>query len=225
MRIWHISDTHGYHNLLSIPKYVDTVIHSGDASNYRDVIRNEIEMYNFIQWYSGIDIPNKIYVAGNHDSSIEAGRFNKQYFADKGIIYLQDDEVTIVGVKFYGSPYTPFFNDWCFMIQRHKIAKKWNEIPQDTNVLITHGAPKGILDLTENREHELEQCGDKSLLNRIGTLDKLKMVLFGHIHDCGDTVSNGGILIRDGITYSNGSVVKDGHFGKLYHNGNTFNIF
>ena len=70
MRIWHISDTHTYHDLLKIPSGIDTVIHSGDCSNPRDPYNNEPEVREFIDWYKELPIKNKIYVAGNHDLSL-----------------------------------------------------------------------------------------------------------------------------------------------------------
>jgi 3',5'-cyclic AMP phosphodiesterase CpdA len=71
MKIWHISDTHSNQALLKIPAGIDVVIHSGDATNYRDPYRNEPEMRAFIDWFASLPIPNKVFVAGNHDTSIE----------------------------------------------------------------------------------------------------------------------------------------------------------
>ena len=71
MKIWHISDTHGYHDLLEIPEGIDMVIHSGDCSNPRDPYNNEPEVRGFIDWFSSLDIKYKVYVAGNHDTSLK----------------------------------------------------------------------------------------------------------------------------------------------------------
>ena len=48
MKIWHISDTHTFHNLLEIPENIDMVIHSGDATNPKEPYSNKVEMENFI---------------------------------------------------------------------------------------------------------------------------------------------------------------------------------
>jgi Icc-related predicted phosphoesterase len=220
MKIWHISDAHGYHNLLTIPE-ADMVVFSGDCSNYFDSARNAVEVGEFTEWFSALPIKHRLLVAGNHDTSIERRLITKQDFEQMGIIYLENEAVTIEGINFYGTPITPQFNQWAFMRARHKMDVVWNAVPEDTDVLISHGPPKGILDLTESMQHKLEQVGCKNMANRIEKLN-LKYVLFGHIHDC-EGCKNGGVMIRDGVTYSNGSVVKDGHFGFLTSNGNILN--
>ena len=76
MKILHISDTHGFHNLLTIPKDIDMVIHSGDSTNYKDLYKNEVELQDFIYWYSRVKVKYKILIAGNHDITLEKNLFN-----------------------------------------------------------------------------------------------------------------------------------------------------
>jgi len=73
MKILHISDTHGYHGTFPESRFesMDVVVHSGDCSNYRDSYRNSNEVLDFIEWYKNVPVKHKIYVAGNHDTSIE----------------------------------------------------------------------------------------------------------------------------------------------------------
>ena len=156
MKIWHISDTHTYHGLLKVPNGIDMVIHSGDCSNPRDPYNNEPEVREFIHWYKSLPIKHKIYVAGNHDTSIEKGLVTKKDFADYNITYLENDYVTIEGVKIFGSPYTPNFGNWSFMKDRNKLDRFWRDAIHDgTDIVVTHGPPKGILDKSENRDHQL----------------------------------------------------------------------
>lgn len=201
------------------------VIHSGDCSNPRDPYNNEPEVRGFIDWYKELPIKHKIYVAGNHDSSIEKGLVTKKDFADNGIIYLENDYTVIGGIKIFGSPYTPNFGNWSFMKERHKLERLWRDaIPDNTDILVTHGPPKGILDKSENRDHQLECCGDKSLLNRILEVNP-SYHLFGHIHNNGSII-NAGIqkLSNYDTWFSNGSVVTDRKFGILTSNGNIISI-
>ena len=107
MRIWHISDTHTYHDLLTIPEGIDMVIHSGDCSNPRDPYNNEPEVRDFINWYKELPIEHKIYVAGNHDTSIEKRLVTKIDFSGYNIHYLENDYIDIDGIKIFGSPHTP----------------------------------------------------------------------------------------------------------------------
>ena len=226
MKIWHISDTHGSHKDLRIPEGIDVVIHSGDCSNYRDPFNNESEVREFIDWFSDIDIPKKIYVAGNHDTSIEKGLVTAKAFTDKGIIYLENESVIVDGIKVFGSPHTPQFGQWAFMKARNKLDRLWSlAIEEDVDIIITHGPPKGILDLAEDRNGVMEFCGDKSLLNRVKEV-KPRLVLFGHIHNSRNGIQNTGIRkINDLETvFSNAAAVTDGLRGILTSNGNVIEI-
>lgn len=223
MRIWHISDTHSYHDLLEIPKNIDVVIHSGDASNARNEYINENEFRKFLTWFDSINIKHKIYVAGNHDTSIEKGLITKDNF--NNIHYLENEHIIIDGFKFFGSPHCPNFGNWAFMKARHKIFKVWENIDLDTDVVITHTPPKTVLDLSYDRLHKLEFCGCGALYKKIVNHIKPKLHLFGHIHNCEGIVNSGTKKLGDlEIIFSNGSVVTDGKFGKLSSNGNIFEL-
>ena len=224
MKIWHISDTHTYHGLLDIPNNIDMVIFSGDCSNPRDPYLNKPEVEDFLAWYESLPIKYKIFVAGNHDTSIERGLIHKLDFASKGIIYLENNYTEIEGLKIWGSPITPTFGDWAFMKARHKTHELWQQIPNDTDIVIIHGPPVNVLDLSYNRLNQLEFCGDKALKKRLIDINP-KLVCFGHVHNCDDIINAGTmkLSIRDTI-YSNGSVVTDGKFGKLSSNGNVFEL-
>ena len=225
MKIWHISDTHGYHDLLKVPDGIDMVIHSGDCSNPRDPYNNEPEVREFIQWYKMLPIEHKIYVAGNHDTSIEKGLVKKIDFSGYNIHYLENDYIDIDGIKIFGSPNTPNFGNWAFMKDRTKLERHWRSaIHEQCDIIVTHGPPKGILDKAEDRDHNLECCGDKSLLNRILEIQPT-YALFGHIHNNGDII-NAGIqkLSNYDTWFSNGSVITDRKFGILTSNGNILTI-
>ena len=217
--------THTYHNMLTIPKSIDIVLFSGDCSNPPESYRNEPEVREFIKWYSKLNIKYKIFVAGNHDTSIERGLVRKEDFLKEGIIYLKNDFEIIEGLKIWGSPFTPTFgNGWSFNKDRSKIGMIWDTIPEDTDIIVTHGPPKGILDISENRKGNLEFCGDTALRKRILKINP-KLVCFGHIHNCKDITNQGYIKLSDENTiYSNGSIVTDGKFGQINNNGNIFEL-
>lgn len=225
MKIWHIGDTHTYHDLLKIPNGIDMVIHSGDCSNPRDPYNNESEVREFINWFKSLPIKYKIYVAGNHDTSIEKKLVTKKDFEDYNIIYLENEYVEIEGLKIFGSPHTPQFGNWAFMKSREKLERFWrNAIHEQADIVITHGPPKGVLDKSYHKSGRMEACGDRSLLNRMFEL-KPKLCLFGHIHNCEDIINAGTLKFSNYETiFSNGSVVTDGKFGKLTSNGNIFEL-
>lgn len=229
MRILHISDTHGFHSKFPEEKFknIDVVIHSGDCSNYKDAYRNALEVADFIEWYKDVPVKYKIYVAGNHDTSIERKRITKEDFEVNGIIYLEDSFVNINGIKFYGTPITPTFGEWAFMKSREKTNLVWQAIPEDTGVLIVHGPPKGIRDLSYDRNGKLEFCGDNALMKRcIALQNTLKLVCFGHIHNM-DGVYNQGIssFSMTETVFSNAACVDDGRFDRgLTSFGNVFEV-
>ena len=223
MKIWHISDTHTWHDMLTVPVDIDVVVFSGDCSNPRNPYENEPEVRDFLKWFSGLEIPHKIMIAGNHDSSIERGLVDKKTIEALGIHYLFNSSVTISGVNFWGSPYTPTFGQWSFNMSRAKLDRVWQTIPENTDVVIIHGPPQGILDLARDREGDLEMCGCSALTKSMARIQP-KAMLFGHIHNSRCGILNQGILKRYDTIFSNASCVTDGKFGRLSSNGNKITI-
>ena len=221
MNIWHISDTHSYHNLLRIPSDIDMVIHSGDSTNYFDYFRNQPEFEKFIEWFSQLPIKYKVLIAGNHDAWAM-----KKYNVDKvkklGIIYLEHEFGYIEGKLIFGSPYTPTFENWHFMKDRSKLHRYWEELSTGIDILVTHGPPKFMLDLSYSQNHQPEYCGDNALFKKVLEIEP-QFHLFGHIHNSEDCYNEGIRKFRD-ITFINSSVVTDGKFGELSSNGNIFKI-
>jgi len=213
MNILGISDTHGFHKEFNFSdfKNIDMIIDAGDFSNHKSPAFNQAEVVDFLVWYSNLPIKYKILIAGNHDTSIEAKLVRpKEDFKD--IIYLEHESITVEGINIFGSPYTPSFGGWSFMKQRGKLDPYWAEIPDNTDILITHGPPKGILDLSYNREDVLEYCGDKELLNHVYRV-RPKHMIFGHIHNYKDCHNKGSRTVHDIKTqFHNVSCVTDRKF-------------
>ncbi len=226
MKILHISDTHSYHDLLVLPQDINMVIHSGDFSNYYNVERNEPEALNFIHWFGKLPVQHKILIAGNHDAyAFHYTKQLKEWCEHYNIHYLENDYVTIEGIKIFGSPNTPTFSNWYFMKARDQMHDLWDKVDEDTDIFVVHGPPKGILDLSYNREGTLEYCGCAALKKHILLRIKPKLCLFGHIHN-NDNIINAGTLKLSAFDtiFSNGSVVTDRKFGQLSSNGNILEI-
>lgn len=208
--------THGFHEQIPLERFdgVDVAIHSGDCSNCKDVANNKLEVFAFLEWYMNIPVKHKIYVAGNHDTSIEKRMFTKENFSDRGIVYLEHNSITISNLHFFGSPYTPTFGEWSFMKDRNKINKFWEAMPKNIDVLITHGPAKGVRDLSEDYDGSLKQCGDSSLMKWIFK-NQPKAHLFGHIHNM-DEIRNQGVSTysKSPTIFSNAACVDDGRFDK-----------
>lgn len=218
MKIQAFGCTHGFHENIKIEEGIDMLIHTGDASNYRDPSFNSSEMLNFLDWYEAQDVKYKLFVAGNHDTSIEKRLITSDDMKARGIIYLENTEIIIEGIKIFGSPYTPNFCNWAFMKDRSKLDKVWKQVTEGTDIIISHGPPRFILDLTENRDGSWDVCGDISLLKNCERV-KPKHVFFSHIHDRG-YIKNRGTKIQEGVQYHNVNCVEDGKFDKgLQSNG------
>mgnify|MGYP006293485631 FL=1 len=181
MKLIVISDTHGQHRSLEIPDG-DVLIHAGDLTRHGTLG----DVRDFNNFLGTLPHPHKIVIAGNHDFCFEKDRKACEEILTN-CIYLQDQEVVIDGVKFYGSPWQPWFYDWAFNLQRGpEIRAKWELIPEDTDVLITHGPPHGIGDLTAQGDH----AGCQDLLEVIEEI-KPKLHIFGHIHEGYGITSSG----------------------------------
>nr|WP_231615619.1 metallophosphoesterase [Novipirellula artificiosorum] len=156
-KIWFISDTHNEHLGLQVPE-VDLVIHCGDESTHGNAWMNEPEARRFFDWYSALGIATKVFVPGNHSTAVEQGLIRAEEYP--GVRFLVHESMQWNGLKLFGSPYTPRFHDWAYMKKRGQLDLAWQSVPDDVDILITHGPPKGVLDITHDIESkELVQVG------------------------------------------------------------------
>lgn len=194
MKIVCISDIHNYHKKIDMPEG-DVVVCTGDVSSRG--FKHELQ--NFIKWYGNLPYKRKVLVCGNHDVGAEKD-FPKEFkiwCRDAGIDYLENSEVVIDGLKFYGSPVTPRFGyGWAWNVDRDRIGVYWDNIPEDTDILLTHGPPYSILDYTFYGQ---ENVGCEALLERVFEV-RPKLHVFGHIHE------EYGKKIVDGIRFVNASI-------------------
>ena len=213
LRIVAISDTHEQHEQIVLPEG-DLLICAGDISfNGRPPA---ITAFN--RWFAAQPHRFKILIAGNHDFLFEQNNTMARRLLAEEIIYLEDSgcaldvaravrrrggspandsrvndsrviEPTSL-LKFWGSPITPWFFNWAF--NRHRgepIRRHWDKVPGDTDILITHGPPAGILDRNCAGEHT--GCEDLRLaVERI----KPRLHVFGHIHEAYGVEERGGTL-------------------------------
>ncbi|EGD73264.1 metallophosphoesterase domain-containing protein 1 [Salpingoeca rosetta] len=192
-----ISDTHCRAAEIEAMPKGDVLIHAGDFTSLGRTKQVDV----FSEFLKGLDFQHKIVIAGNHDlcfdddyealskrfgvptAELEAGREALNHCT-----YLLDSSVEIQGVKFYGSPWQPWFFDWAFNLERgDPCTAKWQEIPDDTDVLITHGPPVGHGDLCTSGQ----RAGCVDLLREIQTRVKPKLHVFGHIHEGYGTTTDG----------------------------------
>jgi len=175
MKIVCFSDTHGFHQYVTIP-HGDLLLFGGDMCRYSTI--NEVKSFN--NWLGTLGYPPEriVVIAGNHDSPFEDDASNARRFMTN-CVYLEDSGYSIDGLNVWGSPWQPFFCNWAFNLgTQEELAEKWALIPERTDILITHGPSYQYGDKTARGE----RVGCKELSKAIERV-KPKMHLFGHIHE------------------------------------------
>jgi len=193
----------------------DILIHAGDCTN----VGKPHEVTNFVHWFQNLKgFDTKIFIAGNHDFAFEKvnqphhkGDFewfnnlmNEENLSQSDVVYLQDNEFVIESpefskpLKIYGSPWQPEFYNWAFNLPRNgwELELKWKDIPEDTDILITHGPPHGIRDFTPANL----QVGCEILRFHVENRIKPSIHVFGHIHQAYGAVQ------QDETMYVNASI-------------------
>ncbi|MBO6851774.1 MAG: metallophosphatase domain-containing protein [Marinobacter sp.] len=176
MRLVCISDTHSMHRQIDVPEG-DILIHSGDCLG----VGTLEELEDLDNWFAEQPHAHKILIAGNHDWCFQDEPQDARALV-RHAYYLQDTGLELAGLKFWGSPWTPLFFNWAFNLDRGPaMAERWSRIPRDTDVLITHGPPAGILD-TVPAGNGFLSVGCDDLADTVESLN-LRLHIFGHIHE------------------------------------------
>ena len=206
MRIICLSDTHGLHNKMwhDLPEG-DILLHSGDCTN----VGKEHQIKEFIDWFRGLKgYKKKVFCAGNHDFGFQVCQYDswlqtlvdEKTLASDDCIYLLDQEYILENdefsrpLKIYGSPWQPWFYDWAFNLPREgdELREKWAQIPDDTDILITHGPPFKVRDFVR-KGYSVEYVGCELLTPRVAEIKPL-IHLFGHIHQAYGVETNNDIV-------------------------------
>lgn len=189
MKILHISDTHGYHCFMQSLPPADVLVHSGDFT----FGGSEEEALDFLNWFLDQPYRHKVLIAGNHDDCLYDSEIEG---LDPNCHYLCYSQVEIDGVKFFGLPM--FVEDDINGLYEKEISK----IPADTDVLVSHQPPKGILDYDDGIHY-----GSTGLRAQVEEI-KPHLHLFGHIHKAH------GIYEGEHTTFVNSAVI-DENYAKL----------
>ena len=200
MKIVAISDTHYKHLEVRVPDG-DVLVVAGDFMHRGDIE----DIPPFREWLIAMPHDKIIVIAGNHDWAFENDPSRSKHLLcssfSRRVTYLQDEAYTYEGVKFYGTPWQPDFFNWAFNLPRgEELKAKWDLIPDDTNVLITHGPPAGIMD---SNMHD-PRFGCEELLKRVMEI-KPDVHIFGHAH------AAHGYVARDGIKFYNVAVCDEAY--------------
>lgn len=206
VRVVCISDTHSRHDaLLREPGLLppgDILVHAGDFTT----TGTKPQMENFRDFLKTVPYAHKVVVGGNHDITLheeyyeETGeeRFHKNrpdgpYFAaqmrrmflnlrtEANVHYLENEAVELMGVMFWATPWTPEYGGWAFNYEPEGdfCRELYSTIPAHTDVLITHGPPAGVGDLTIKGV----RAGCPVLLEEVRSRIRPRVHVFGHIHE------------------------------------------
>jgi len=194
-----LSDSHGLHN--KIPKEwlpdTDWILHPGDVSSMGTID----QISDFVNWFSTVgNYKFRCFIAGNHDWLFQRNPYVAKSLIPTNVTYLENSEVIIDGIKIYGVPQQPEFYQWAFNVQRGYMHNYWSKVPDDVQILLSHGPPAGILDMTL----EGDSCGCTEMLQRLPELKELKLIVCGHIHEArgifegadGQKIVNASVLNR-----------------------------
>ncbi len=177
-----LSDTHGMHGQMTHPvPDGDLLIHAGDFCG-----RGRMEeVKEFAAWMGALPHRHKLVTPGNHDLPVEhQEKACRRLFETHGIQLLIGDAVEAGGLRIFGAPYTPRFLNWHFMRDRGApIREEWKAIPDDADVVITHGPAYGHGDRAPSwMGQPPSNVGCFELLARLRDV-KPKLHIFGHIHE------------------------------------------
>lgn len=185
IRLVCISDTHGW--TPDVPDG-DILIHAGDMS----ARGHRLEIQAQLDWLASLPHKHKVVVAGNHDLELDPALPRRRNadpdlpprgpggFKLHDLHYLDNASVELsVGgrvVRVFGAPNIPRIGPFGFQYPRTE--DRWaGVIPDNTDVVVTHGPPQGFLDEVRGRP-----CGCASLAREIRRV-RPQVHVFGHIHE------------------------------------------
>lgn len=186
-----VSDTHN--SQCDLPAG-DVLIHAGDLTQSG----SREELQTALNWLQRQPHPVKIVIAGNHDLLLDASLTNNNNDDDEddeaaaaaqrprdrlhwgGIVYLQHADTVITcpngrRLRVYGSPCSARHGNWAFQYPRAEADKTWRgTVPDDVDILITHGPPRAHLDTL--------RLGCPALLDELWRV-RPRLHVFGHVHE------------------------------------------
>jgi Icc-related predicted phosphoesterase len=206
-----ISDTHNSHNSLldKIPEKGHVLIHCGDSTN--DGTLEELNQFNMFLGYMRSRFEYIVVIAGNHDYGLDTSFYTDPYPDPASVLnnathYLKDNMINLYGINIYGTPWVNC--NMAFGADSNNLAKIWQKIPENVDILLTHTPAHGILDLAwSKRQTSSDECGtcgkkhksfehwgDPALRRHVLDRVKPKIHICGHVHD-----DHGATIIDDTV--------------------------
>lgn len=178
MKIIALSDLHGH---LPDVAPADIILIAGDVCPLHDHAHHYQRNWlrgDFSDWLNELQAEYIIGVPGNHDFVLEAQpglghELPWHYLLDSSLITRKAGDL-----KVYGSPWVPNLPNWAFYADDATLREKWDAIPTNIDILMTHGPPGGFGD----RVFGGERVGSASLTSRLYHVQP-RLHVYGHIHE------------------------------------------
>ena len=167
-----ISDTHQLHREVEVPPG-DLLIHAGDFTMFSN---SAAAILDFDDWLGELPHRWKVLIPGNHEFFLESDPSRRGRITNATILI--DEGVEIMGLKTWGSPMTPLYGGAFGRSSGRDRANVYAQIPGDSDILVTHGPPFGILDQAPGSEYH---SGCPQLLDAVRRI-KPMIHIFGHAH-------------------------------------------
>ncbi len=181
---------------------------------------DELDQYlKFNHWFISQKYTKKIIISGNHDNLIEKGFVvNLDDNSRQSLIpifpfnatYLQDTGESFKGFNIWGSPWIKsssglLKHSKAFVVESDsQLEQKWEEIPDDTNILITRCPVYGVFDdIYDFVKNDTVNMGSISLRKKILSMPSLKLHVCGHIHEHGGKQIKTSLAIFANASYVN----------------------
>jgi Icc-related predicted phosphoesterase len=174
LRVVCLSDTHGRHRELTVP-HGDLLIHAGDLTERG----TPAELTEAFEWLGALPHRHKIAIAGNHDFALEHAPAAVRGLVPPSVTYLEGDSAEVEGLLVWGGPWTPRSGPWAFEADAIERRAHWAAIPDDVEILVTHGPAARMLDGSGHGG----QPGCELLAQRVRELARLRLHVHGHVHE------------------------------------------
>lgn len=193
------SDTHGY--LPIIDESFDLLMICGDicpTTNHSVIFQENWIKKVFIPWINNLPFKEAwskvILVPGNHDFWFErmsvAQKLEIEMLCFNRLKILKHDEYEfeypvsdgLDSLIIFGTPYCSVFGHWAFMVNDKTLEKKFSQIENDVEILLSHDSPNiyGLGDVTEGSFKQVGS-GNPILARHIERIKPL-ILHTGHFH-------------------------------------------
>jgi len=199
LRIVVMSDTHELHREVNAPEG-DILLFCGDFTMWS---KSMAAILDFNAWLGELPYRRIVLSPGNHEFFLERDPTARSLLTNATVLI--NESVTVAGLNIWGSPVTPLSSGAFSLSSAIDRKRLYAAIPADTDVLITHTPPYGVLDLSPG---STQPAGCKELSDAVQRI-RPKLHVFGHIHGAH------GVAHTDDTTFVNAALL--GADGDLEH--------